>query len=258
MRKIVVARAASACLVAVLGAAMIGGCSSQEATGEAVVEEQQAEEEELLVIGEESEGALTMVFENATGKDVSGVATRQSGSADAAFSENMLGDGAWAAGERARVCCAPFEATGSTSDGGDVALRSAYDIQLTYADGTTSVLHGVTFEEADEVSVAIDAESGLAYLAFDQDGSQATTLEAEKAVKQQEDEAAAAAEAEAAAQEAAAQEAAAASAPADTGYDSGYTYDYSYSAGGSGSSGGSAGNAGQSEESCLGGDLVLR
>lgn len=269
MKKNAAAKVASACLAATMGLFLLGGCSSQEAADEPAAETQQEEQaEELLVIGTEADDALTMVFENATGKDITGIATKQSGAADAAFGDNLLAEGSWAAGDRARVYCAPFEATGSTSDGGDVALKPSYDIQLTYVDGATSVLHGVTFEEADEVSVSLDAESGLAYLVFDQDGTQATTLEAEKAVKQQEDEAAAAAAAEAEAAAAAeAEAAAAAQAPADTGYTYDYSYDYGYSGGStgggydygySGGSGSGSGGAGQTEDSCMGGDLVLR
>lgn len=239
------------------------GCSSSDTQDESASQDVPVvEDEKLLVIGAESDDALTMEFANDTGKDIAGFAVRQSGNADAQYSDNMLSEGVWAAGDAAQVYCEPFDAQGSTSDGAEIALKPAYDIQLTFADQTTAVLHSVTFEEADSVSVLIDAESGLAYLAYDQDGAEASTLEAERAIQQQaEAEAAAAAraQAEAEAQAAAEADAAAAAAedPAPT-YD--YSYDYSYaetsSNGGSADSGSS--NASQSEDSCMGGQLQLR
>ena len=263
------ARAIVATLAAAaLGLSLLGGCSAQEEATEDEAAAQQ-EEETTLIIGDESEDSLTMVFINDTDRDITGFALAQSSDEESAYSENMLSD-VWEAGQAATVYADPLDDQTTSSEEDGVALRPAYDIQLTFEDGATAVLHGVTFEEADEVTVAYDEDSALAYLTYDQNGSEASTLETEQAVKQQEEEAAAQAEAQAQAEAATSAEQQSTTDSSATGSSSGtsgYTYDYSYSSDtGSSDSGSSASEsggdssgsgAGQSEDVCID-DLVLR
>lgn len=255
-RRKVVFRVAGACLLASACMVPLVGCSSQtEET--ATQEETQEVEESYLAIGSASDDALTMIFENATDKTISSVAVKDVSSEDDTYTELKIDGDAWESGVKAQVYCEAYESSATTSSGNEVVLNAAYDIQLTYEDGTTNVLNDVTFEEAESVTVLIDEESGLAYLSYEVDSSEATTLEAEKAVKQQEDEEAAAAQAAAEAEAAAAAEAEAAAAAeaeaaAQESSSNSYSYDYS-------SSGSSGSSAGQSEDSCIdSGDLVLR
>lgn len=253
------------------------GCSSSQDDSQDN-QEASVQEESLLVIGTQNDNSLSMVFRNDTGKDIIGVSAKQSGNAEVQFGANMIADGStWTSGTGAQIFVDSFDAEGTASDDTQVQLRGAYDIQVTYSDQTASTLHGVTFGEASEVSVKIDAESGLGYITYVQDNSEASTLEAEKSVKQQEDEAAAAAAAQAKAAE---EEAKAAEVQKSSSQSSSSSYDYSSSTGssskGSSSSGssskgssssnssssasddGSDDDASQSENVCMGEGVLLR
>lgn len=124
----------------------------------------------------------------------------------------------------------------------NIVLRPLYDVALVFDDNTTYVLHGLSLEKLAKFDIYLSSE-GFAYIIYeDENGKKVSTLETEKALKEQEE--AARAEAEAAAAAEAARLAAEAEAEeANSGYS--YNYSYSYSSSGGGSSGT------QSEEQCL-------
>lgn len=242
-----------ACALAV----SLAGCAGQQS--EPDPEPEPEPEASYRVLGTESDDALSMVFTNDTDKEIVSLATKQSDAAAEAYGKDLLaGEDPWAAGEAVKLFCEDYDVDEVALTEGspitDMELLPTYDIQMTFADLTTAVLHDVTFQEAEDVQVHIDAASGLAYMTYlELDESETSTLQAELAVQ-------AAAEAEAAAalqaqQEAEAAAAAAAAAQQQSTSGSG-SRDYSYSSGNSGS--GSGSGAGQSQDSCISpDDLVL-
>jgi hypothetical protein len=128
----------------------------------------------------------------------------------------------------------------------DALLKSAYDIQLTFEDGSQRILHSVVFNTIADASLCIEGE--FAYLTYTADGIETSTLATEQAVK-----AAAEAAAQAAAEQQAAEEAAAQAAQNPLA-NSGGSYGYNY--GNSGSSAPATPPPAQSSDNCLG-DAVL-
>lgn len=250
-----VASAALACALT-LG---IAGCGGQQSESQPEPEP----EKSYRVLGTESDDALSMVFTNDTEKEIVSLATKQSDAAAEAYGTDLLAGGdPWVAGEAVKLFCENYEVTdvaiAEGSPAAEMELLPTYDIQMTFADLTTAVLHEVTFQEADEVQVRLDASSGLAYMIYSEpDGTESSTLQSEIAIQ-------AAAEAEAAAALQAQQEAEAAAAAAEAAAqqqqsNSGSgSRDYSYSSGNSGSGSGSGSGAGQSQDYCISpDDLVL-
>lgn len=237
----------------------ITGCGGQQQT------ESQPEpepEKTYRILGTESDDALSMVFTNDTDKEIVGLATKQSDVEAETYGKDLLAsEEPWAAGEEVKLFCEDYDvdevALAEDSPITDMELLPTYDIQMTFADLTTAVLHDVTFHEAEEVQIHLDATSGVAYMTYlELDESETSTLQAELAVK-------AAAEAEAAAalqaqQEAEAAAAAAAAAAQQQSSSGSGSRDYSYSSGNSGSGSGTGSGAGQSQDSCISpDDLVL-
>lgn len=159
--------------------ASAASAASSSSAGEAVASD--------LAIGEKTTGAESIVLANETGSAISGLAIAPAGS-DAEPVALMAGGQRWADGEVADVY---FEPQGSGS----------YDIQVTIGDAV-HVLHGF---DADLIASAEIRLSGdVAYVAYEQFGNETSTLDAERAIADEERaaaeaEAAAAAEAEAAA-----------------------------------------------------------
>lgn len=237
----------------------ITGCGGQQQS------ESQPEpepEKTYRVLGTESDDALSMVFANDTNKEIVSLVTKQGDTEAETYGTDLLaGEDPWAAGEAVKLFCGNYEvadvALAEDSPISDIELLPTYDIQMTFSDLTTAVLHDVTFQEAEEVQIHLDAPSGLAYMTYlELDGSETSTLQAEIGVQ-------AAAEAEAAAalqaqQEAEAAAAAAAAEQQQQSTSGSGSRDYSYSSGNSGSGSGSGSGAGQSQDSCISpDDLVL-
>lgn len=184
--------------------------ATTEATTEATPEDA---EEELPAIGEESADAIKVKLTNKTGKEITSVAIRTS--ADEEFGDNLLADEDTVADKEKRyLYYAPEKDAEETED-------AAVDIQLTFADDTSVVLHDVDLEDIKDGELA--AEDDICYLSYKsvKTGKTVDTKDAELAVKQAEEEKAAA-DAKAAAEAAAAaaqQQATEAPAPADNGGD---------------------------------------
>ena len=111
------------------------------------------------------------------------------------------------------------EAAKSTTTESGKELPVEYTVQLTFADKSSLELHAFPFDNVKDAEILL--QDGMAYISYEQDGKEVSTLEAEKAVKTQAEEAkkaseAAAAEAQAQAEAAAAAEAAASSASTES------------------------------------------
>lgn len=261
--RILTAAGISAC-VAMMG--LVGCSQPQQAEEPPAVEEQQPSYD--LIIGTESDDVVNLPIKNDTDLTIVGLQFKSVGEAE--YSANvMASDQAWEPGQTADVFFEGVslgedgddaEADGSSSDalaaasasGEDLLLSDVYDVEFTAADGSAFVLHQLDLESlagTEDVAVNFDATSGLGYLTYVEDGSQASTLETEQAIA---DEAAALAQAEAEAAAAAAEAEAAAQAAAQqsksTGSGSGSKsggYDSVSSGSGSGSS------PSQRQDSCV-------
>ncbi len=168
-----------------------------------------------VAIGSEDVGTATVLMANDTGQAITAVATRTVDAAIApdAVAEStsfealpfsaetwepgqvatlFLGDPAKevAAGEAAEAAAADGsanvveaanEAAANETDG-NVMLTESVDLQVTLADGTVYVLHGINpqdLSQAENVAVKVDGEAGVAYLTYTEDGAEVSTLAAE-------------------------------------------------------------------------------
>ncbi len=228
------------CVAALVGMLALVGCSSP------------------LVIGEAAEGAQTFDIANKTEADITNIAFKNSNSDE--YEAGLMAEGqTWKAGETATVNVVLPEATEAiTADdltleednpARDILLRDCWDIQVTFADGTTSEMHNVLAD--DIASAELWVEDGKVYMLYTSKESgeevDSKLLEADYADAQAaEDEAKAKAEEEA--QKKAEEEAAAAAAAQAAAAES-----YNYSGGGSG-----GGSVSQSGDSCVEGGVQLR
>lgn len=258
----------------------LAGCSQPQAEEEApaAVEEEQPTYD--LIIGAEDDAVVNFPMTNGIESVITGLQVKDVASAD--FSANLMTSGQeWEPGQIADVffagvlitdaedgaadssaasSAAGTSGTAAASDAADAAaledliLNASYDLQLTMADGTTAVLHQLnlgSLMDAEDITIAVDAASGAAYLTYVEDDASASTLDAElQLIAEQEAALAAAAEAEAAA--AAAAQNANQSQSSGSGGDG--SYDSIAPSGGSGS-GGSAPS--QSEDACVAPDDLV-
>ena len=187
--------------------------------------------EGLLVIGTKASGkhVYKVRFDNETGKTITAFQIRDESEDD--FEPDLLQGNEFPSGSK--VLCyydagdafkalkasssadSASESTESAANGQNV-VNAAEDIpdfyiQLTFSDGQVAVLHDVPFSEFEEAMICTDAGTYY-YLTYETaDGTSVTTMKAEKKLKEQADEEAAAAkkkaEEEAAESEAAAKKA---------------------------------------------------
>lgn len=260
----------------------LAGCSQPQAVEQpAAVEEEQPTYD--LIIGAEDAAVVNFPMTNGTESVITGLQVKDVASAD--FSANLMTSSQeWEPGQVADVffagvliadaedgaadSSAASSAAGAASgaaaasDAADVTaledliLNASYDLQLTMADGTTAVLHQLnlgSLMNAEDITIAVDAASGAAYLTYVEDDASASTLDAElQLIAEQEAALAAAAEAEAAA--AAVTAAQTANQSQSSGSGGGGSYDSVAPSGGSGS-GGSAPS--QSEDACVAPDDLV-
>lgn len=178
-----------------------------EQTEEDTEKKVEEKEEVLKFIGTEKEGSSKITLENKTGKDIKGIFVKKS--EDTEFTENLLVEGDVYLAAEKRYFCYEFQQETASADGEEKLLTQGYDVQLTFADDTTAVLHGFPYEDMKEGVLCL--EEDLAYLMYESVSTkeEQNTKETEVALKAQKEaeEAAAAAAAEQAAQEAAEKEA---------------------------------------------------
>lgn len=227
-----------------LGASvMISGATGVMAAQETKAEETTAreDEKELKELGEKRDGDFEVELVNSTEKIIKGFEIKVDH--EDAYGENLLKEGdVFAADEERMLYMTP--AVVEKEEGSEEEKIPMYDIQLTFEDDTTAVLHTFPFGDVEKCEICL--EDGVAYLIFDSLSRKdsVNTLQTEQDII-------AAAQAQAAA-EAAAAEAAAQAAAAQT-YEQNYDYheedysDYSYDGGG-GDTGG--------QDACLDGGLL--
>lgn len=136
-RKWIIAAAMLACLFA----GILVGCSDQK------------EAEEIKTLGKIYEATL----ENATGKDITGLETKDSASQN--FSENkLLGGDIFAKEEKRHLVC---DATKAVTD---AEADAQCDIRLTFDDGQQMVLTNVPFKDMEQCQICL--EEGVAFLTY--------------------------------------------------------------------------------------------
>lgn len=220
-----------ACLAAFGLSMAVTGCSKEEPAEKKTEVQEEKKEEKLEVIGVEKDSEFQVKLTNSTTKNVTGVSVKSSD--DAEYPANMLkGSDVFKDKESRLLCYTAPKATETPADAKatDKVLEPAYDIQLTFEDGTTAVLHSFPFGDIEEGEICME---DVAYLKYTSVASKekVDTKGAEQAVKAQaEAEAAAkaAAEAQAAAEAAAAEQAAAEQAAAEAAAQQSYTEEYYY------------------------------
>ncbi len=208
-----------------LSVSMMTGCSKSKSeetnkkteTSVSVKKTEKKTSEEVKTIGEKTDGAFEVKLTNSTGQDITAVTVKTSN--EDAYPASMLKSGDTFAKDEVRTLYyKPSEdAAKSTATETGKELPVEYTVHLTLADKSTLELHAFPFDSLKEATILV--QDGIAYVTYEQDGKEVSTLEAEKAIKTQAETAAAQAkEAEAAAQAeaAAAAEAQAAAEAANT------------------------------------------
>lgn len=221
-----------------------------------VAEESTEDTAEPKTIGakEKEEGAFSVKLKNATGKDIKDIKIKVSGHSEFADTENLLEkDEVFTAEEERILNYLPKvkeETEEKKEDTKEKEEPLVFDIQLTFADDTTAVVHTFPFGDIEEGEICMDGE--LAYLVFESVNlkKEVNTLETETTI----------AETIKAQKEAAAQ--AAASSSGSESYDYSYDYDYSgdydYGDGDDGGSDAGSGDGGTTDggDGCLNGGLL--
>lgn len=217
-----------ACLAAFGLSMAVTGCSKEEPAKKSEIQEEK-KEEKLEVIGVEKDSEFQVKLTNSTAKNITGISVKSSDEAE--YPANMLKEADVFEDKESRLLCytAPKAAEVSADvKATDKVLEPAYDIQLTFEDGTTAVLHSFPFGDIEEGEICME---DVAYLKYTSVASKekVDTKGAEQAVKAQAEAAAkAAAEAQAAAEAAAAEQAAAEAAAAEAAAQQTYTEEYYY------------------------------
>lgn len=213
------------CTLAISASCLVTGCTKGDTKADMKADaqtedtEKKAEEKkeevikaELKSIGTKEEGCFEVVLANKTGQDITGVSIRTTDEEN--FPESLMKEGETFTKEEKRNLYykAPEQkdktASTDAADSETKALEPAYEVQITFADKTTKVLHAFPFADMKEGELCFADD--VAYLKYSSVKTKeiVETKEAELAVKQQEEadaiaaeEAAAAAEAEVKAKE---------------------------------------------------------
>ena len=121
------------------------------------VAETKETESGLISIGEKKTDAdYEVLLSNETGSEITQIALRVS---YGAFSENLLGEGvSLEDGAQGQLWCSPGEIVNF--------VPPVYDLQLSFADNTTAVVHTLPFGDAEELHIVKDEDSGLVYMKF--------------------------------------------------------------------------------------------
>ena len=113
--------------------------------------------EEMIRIGEKrSDSDYEVRLINESGRAITGIALRAS---YGEYSDNLLPDDTMLQEhEQGILWCEPAEILNF--------VPPVYDIQLTFADEGTAVLHTLPFGDAQELTILTDEESGIVYVRF--------------------------------------------------------------------------------------------
>ena len=133
---------------------MLQAYASQE---DPVVETESQTAEEMIRIGEKrSDSDYEVRLINESGRAITGIALRAS---YGEYSDNLLPDNTMLQEHGQGILwCEPAEILNF--------VPPVYDIQLTFADEDTSVLHTLPFGDAQELTILTDEESGIVYVRF--------------------------------------------------------------------------------------------
>lgn len=206
-------------LVGMLAITAVTGCGNKNTTDtkKETTATTKTEKEEYKTIGEEDKDAYKVTLKNETGQDIVSVSVKSSSEEN--YPDSFLKEADTYKKDETRVLYykPSEEAAKETATESGKALPVEYTIQLTLADKTIVELHAFPFDDMEKGEIKI--QDGVAYLTYEKDGAEVSTLDAELATKaQKEQDEKAKAEAEAAAQaqaEAAAQAQAEATAQAE-------------------------------------------
>ena len=220
------------------GILTLGGCGKSE-TDDAKTQKSEAKEEDeweetpvapiekedLKKIGVPLKGTVEIKLENNTGKSITGFAVKKSENSE--FGENLLEDeDVYVKGEKryfyydykqenseeeTETISADYD--GNTEEETDESVPE-YDIQITYLNGTTAVLHDFPFDDMKEGTLELEDE--ITYLTYTsiKTKKEVDTKDEERSIRTKEETAAAEAKRQAAKAAAAKQQAEAAAAEA--------------------------------------------
>lgn len=157
----------------------------------AETETETPEPETYKSIGTEKEGdtVYCVKLKNSTGKNISGVSIKTIEETE--FPKNMLKDGdVYVKGEERNLYYEVIEneketesvAEGASEESGEKLLTPGYDVQITFDDGTSKILHGFPFDDIKEGEIFLEDE--VAFLKYKNvsAGDEVSTKEAELAV----------------------------------------------------------------------------
>ena len=165
----------------------LSGCVSASQPGADASKNPEAKQENLTVYGKETETAIKVKLENVTSNTILGLAIKPSSSetyldlAIPSGSKIMIG-------ETVLLFFEPLKQTdgfvGAQSSGGlqtsDATAQTAYDLKLTFFDGSTAELHALYLAELDAIT-AIVSKDGFFYVEYlGQNGQKGSTLEMER------------------------------------------------------------------------------
>ncbi|MDY5279831.1 hypothetical protein [Sharpea porci] len=149
---------------------------------------------ELALIGTKAKGKYVYHFiaTNNTGKNITGLAVKDLSQNQ--YSENMLkANDVFKSNEKRDFYYNAEAAIKAASGNSDKEMNPGYVIQLTFDDQSNTELHNVPFDDMSNMKFEFDTESSLYYISYKSKGTkkEMNTLDDEKQVKKEADEAAA-------------------------------------------------------------------
>ena len=171
--------------------------------------------ENLKTVGEKKDGCIAFILRNATSKKITGLAIKTAEETE--FPENMMeAEDSFELKEKKRIYFSKNSEENAEQNTDETAADKApaYDMHITFEDGTTADVHGIVLEDLG--TLTIREKDGIVYGTYKLKSTKEkkNTYDTEKAIADQ-----------AAADAAAAQ--AAASQPAESYDSTDYSYDYS-------------------------------
>ena len=166
--------AAGILTMALTAGMMIPASAAQEDPAPEI--ESQAVQEKILIGEKHGNSDYEVTLVNECGKAITGIALRASYEE---YSDNLLPeDTVLEEHGQGTLWCEPAEILNF--------VPPEYDIQLTFADESTAVLHTIPFGDADELTILTDEESGTVYVRFISlsQNSESNSLQREKNIAQ--------------------------------------------------------------------------
>ncbi|MCL2654360.1 MAG: hypothetical protein FWD65_01490 [Coriobacteriia bacterium] len=184
-QKKVLIRTIALCASLALLAGSLAGCGKKPSQANKPGSEA-SQDAGALVFGTKSASAKSIEVTNKTSRAIAKLDLK--GSEETTWTQHPAATRPWKDGEKATIyytepaAAAPAKAP-ADGDQVAVALQPQLDVQLTFEDGKTSVLHAIQLDGLTDGSFGFDATSGLAYLSYTESGQTYSTLDAEKALQ---------------------------------------------------------------------------